>query len=442
MTSSGRPRVLVIGAGSSGLAALKALLDRGIDSTALEASPRIGGRWGNDDPAFGPLAYATLHSATSRDALAYTDFPAPHHLPVFPSARQVAEYCAAFAERFGLHHHIETGVRVELVARAGSEWRVTTSDGDRAADAVVVATGTMGRPRLPDPPPPGLQRFAGEVLHVHDYRGPAQLSGKRVVVVGVGTTAVDVACDAAEHAALAIHSMRRGAWFLPEILFGRPADRWRPPVPMNWKARRALLARAAAAQLGPLSTYGIAHPGHGYGEVHPLRSGRLLSHLAHGQVTTRPAIAQLHEQAVEFVDGRIDEVDLVMLCTGWHVEHPFLPPELRSDDGAGPPLHLRTFHPAEPSLSFVGLIDGGVACLPIAEAQARLIADRVLGDWAAPSQAEVEHAVADEEATSRERYPAARRVRLQVDPIDYMDTLERERRAGQQRARAARRAMR
>lgn len=416
------------------------MLDRGIDASALEAGPRIGGRFSNEDPRFGPLAYSTLHSATSRDAFAYADYPAPHHLPVFPSAVQVADYCADYAEKFGLLHHVQTGVRVEQIERAGGEWKVTTSDGDRVADAVVVATGTMGRPRLPEPPIPGAQRFAGEILHVHDYRGPSQLSGKRVVVVGVGTTAVDLACDAAEHASVAIHSMRRGAWFLPEILFGRPADRWRPPVPMGWKARRAFLARAAAAQLGSLSTYGIAHPGHGYGEVHPLRSGRLLSHLAHGQVTTRPAISQLHAREVEFADGRRDEVDLVMLCTGWHVEHPFLPESLRSDDGAGPPLHLRTFHPDAAGLSFVGLIDGGVAGLPIAEAQARLIADRVLGDWAPPSQQIVQQTVVDEEATSRERYPAARRVRLQVDPIDYMATLERERRAGHLRARGLRRA--
>ena len=211
---------------------------------------------------------------------------------------------------------------------------------------------------------------------------------------------------------------------------------------MSWKARRALLARAAHAQLGALSAYGIAHPGHGYGEVHPLRSGRLLSHLAHGQVTTRPGIAQLHEHAIEFTDGRIDEIDLLMLCTGWHVEHPFLPPELRSDDGAGPALLLRTLHPSEPTLAFVGLIDGGVACLPIAEAQGRLIADHLLGDWLAPPPAEITAAVAEEEAISRERYPAARRVRLQVDPIDYLDELERARRAGQQRARVRRRSAR
>jgi hypothetical protein len=433
--------VLVIGAGSAGIAALKTLRDRGLDAHAIERSPRLAGRWANDDPALGPVAYRTLHSATSRDALAYSDLAAPRHLPVFPNAVQVAAYCEQYVDTFGLRDRISLGEEVRSAVRADDgTWSITTSTGVREADAVVVATGPFGEPRWPEPPIPGLATFGGDVLHVHDYRGPQQLVGKRVVVVGVGTSAVDLACDAAEHADAALHSMRRGAWFLPEILFGRPADRWRPPVPMSWKARRSFFARAAAAQLGPLSAYGIAHPGHGYGEVHPLRSGRLLSHFAHGQLMTRPSIARLHEDAVEFIDGRIDPVDTIVFCTGWHVEHPFLPDALRGNDDqhAGPPLLLRVFHPDAPDLTFAGLVDAGTVSMPIAEAQGRLIADHLCGDYRLPDPEARAAMVAEEEAVSRERYPAARRVRLQVDPLDYLPALERERRAGRDRARAAR----
>lgn len=437
MTPPARPSALVIGAGSAGLAALKTLRDRGLEVTAIDAAPRLAGRWANDDPALGPIAYRTLHSATSRDALAYTDLRAPRHLPVFPSAGQVAEYCESYVDHFGLRDRIELGVRVHSTTRGPSGgWTVETSAGTRTVDALVVATGPFGRPRHPEPALPGVNGFKGELMHVHDYRDPAILEGKRVVVVGVGTSAVDLACDAAEHADVAIHSMRRGAWFVPEILFGRPADRYRPPVPMSWKARRALFARAAALQLGPLASYGIAHPGHGYGEVHPLRSGRLLSHLAHGQLTTRPAIARLLEHAVEYTDGRVDEVDLVMLCTGWYVEHPFLPEAFRGD-GAGPSLLSRIFHPAAPDLAFVGLIDAGTVAMPIAEAQGRLIADHLCGDYHPPAPADRAEAIALEEAISRERFPAARRVRLQVDGQDYLGALDKERRAGAVRARQA-----
>lgn len=433
--------MLVIGAGSAGIAALKTLRDRGLDAHAIDRAPRIGGRWANDDPALGPVAYRTLHAATSRDALAYADLAAPRHLPVFPSAAQVAAYCEQYVDTFGLRDRISLGETVECAERhEAGHWTVTTSAGTREVEALVVATGPFGAPRWPEPRIPGIDTFQGELLHVHDYRGPQQLAGKRVVVVGVGTSAVDLACDAAEHAELALHSMRRGAWFLPEILFGRPADRWRPPVPMSWKARRSFFARAAAAQLGPLSAYGIAHPGHGYGEVHPLRSGRLLSHLTHGQILTRPSIARLHEDAVEFIDGRIDPADVVVFCTGWHVLHPFLPDAYRSldDQHAGPPLLRRIFHPAAPELAFAGLVDAGTVTMPIAEAQGRLIADHLCGDYHLPDEPERSALIAEEEAVSRERYPAARRVRLQVDPLDYLPALERERRAGQERARLAR----
>lgn len=438
MTPPTRPSVLVLGAGSAGIAALKTLRDRGLDARAVDAAPRIGGRWANDDPALGPLAYSTLHSATSRDALAYADLAAPHHLPVFPNARQVAEYCEQYVDTFGLRDRIDLGERVLHTERAaGGGWRVTTDQGIRTVDALVVATGTFGRPRGPEPELRGLDRFQGDVLHVHDYRAPSQLAGRKVVVVGVGTSAVDLACDAAEHAATALHSMRRGAWFLPEILFGRPADRYSPPLPLSWKARRALLARAAAVQLGPLSTYGIAHPGHAYGEVHPLRSGRLLSHLAHGRLTTRPAVAALHDDGVEFVDGRRDEADLVVLCTGWYVDHQFLPEELRGGGGDGPSLLARIFHPAAPDVAFAGLVDAGTVAMPIAEAQGRVIADHLCGDYHLPPESERGAQIKLEEAISRERFPAARRVRLQVDSAEYLTAIKKERRAGQARARAA-----
>ncbi|MDQ8045285.1 MAG: FAD-dependent oxidoreductase [Solirubrobacteraceae bacterium] len=440
MTPPTRPSVLVIGAGSAGIAALKTLRDRGIQATAVDGAAQIGGRWANQDPAHGPVAYRTLHSGTSRDALSYADLAAPLALPVFPSARQVADYCEAYVDTFDLRDHIELGLGVDRVERdpgPGRGWTVVMADGvERHADALVVATGPFGRPRHPQPTLPGIAGFGGEVMHVHDYRGPSQLEGKRVVVVGVGTSAVDLACDAAEHADLAIHSMRRGAWFLPEILFGRPADRYRPPVPLSWKARRALFARAAAAQLGPLAAYGIAHPGHGYGEVHPLRSGRLLSHLAHGAVTTRPSIARFTADGVEFTDGRVDEADLVVLCTGWHVDHRFLPEEFRGDN-AGPSLLMRIFHPDAPDLAFAGLIDAGQVAMPIAEAQGRLIADHLCGDYHLPAPSERAAAIALEEAISRERFPAARRVRLQVDFVDYLAALDKERRAGMTRARHA-----
>ncbi|MBJ7471842.1 MAG: NAD(P)-binding domain-containing protein [Solirubrobacteraceae bacterium] len=437
MTAASRPSVLVIGAGSAGIAALKTLRDRGLDAVAVEAADRLGGRWVNKDPELGPVAYRTLHSNTSRDALAYADFPAPRHLPVFPSAVQVGEYCEHYVDAFGLRDRIQLGERVVTTTRKpGGGWTVETTNGTREVGALVVATGPFGKPRLPEPALPGLSSFGGEVLHVHDYQGPSQLKGKRVVVVGVGTSAVDLACDAAEHADVALHSMRRGAWFLPEILFGRPADRYRPPVPLSWKARRALFARAAAAQLGPLATYGIAHPGHGYGEVHPLRSGRLLSHLAHGNVATRPALAGYTANGVEYVDGRSDDADMVLFCTGWLVEHPFLPEELRGD-GAGPPLLARIFHPDAPDLAFAGLIDAGTVAMPLAEAQGRVIADHLCGDYHPVPVSERADQVALEEAISRERYPAARRVRLQVDPVDYPVALEKERRAGHLRARAA-----
>src|SRR5215218_5526531 len=188
--------VCVIGAGSSGIAAVKVLAQRGIAFDCFEKSDRVGGNWvfGNSNGM--SSAYKSLHINTSRDRMAYSDFPMPADYPDFPHHTQVAAYFDAYLDHFGLRDRISFQTAVEHVdRRADGRWDVRVAGGTRDYDAVIVANGHHWDPRWPEPPFPGRDVFAGVQMHSHDFKGddPALFRDRSVVVLGMGNSAMDIA---------------------------------------------------------------------------------------------------------------------------------------------------------------------------------------------------------------------------------------------------------
>src|SRR3712207_8723686 len=140
---SALPRVCVIGAGSSGITAAKALLDRGISFDTLEMSDRVGGNWAMDNPNGMSSAYRSLHINTSRERMEYPDFPMPKSYPDFPHHTHIAAYFDAYVDHFGFRDRITFETTVERAERRpGGGWRVALDrDGEREYDFLVVANG-------------------------------------------------------------------------------------------------------------------------------------------------------------------------------------------------------------------------------------------------------------------------------------------------------------
>ena len=97
---------------------------------------------------------------------------------------------------------------------------------------MLVANGHHWNPRWPEPAFPGAEEFAGEQIHVHHYREPDVLVGKRVLVLGIGNSAVDIAVESSRIAEKTFLAMRRGAYVLPEVprtesRSTKPPPRWR-----------------------------------------------------------------------------------------------------------------------------------------------------------------------------------------------------------------------
>ncbi|MBB1154668.1 flavin-containing monooxygenase [Amycolatopsis dendrobii] len=429
-------RVCVVGAGSSGIAAVKVLAERGVDVDCYELSDRVGGNWvwGNRNGV--SAAYRSLHINTSRQRMEFSDFPMPRHLPDFARHDQIADYFAAYLEHFGFGDRIRFGTGVTHVEpKPDGSFAVTLSTGDTERyDAVLVANGHHWDPRMPEPMFPGAEGFRGEIMHSHSYTEEAQLAGRRVVVVGMGNSAMDIAVDASYHAAETHLSARRGVHVIPKYVWGRPYDQiagkeWLPSA-LRWPVARRLMAAAT----GPMTRYGLPEPDHKFAQAHPTMSSRILDRLAHGAITPAPNIERFDGDDVVFTDGRRVAADLIVFCTGYKISFPFFDPDFLDPSGDNEiRLYRRVFHPRVPGLYFVGLVQPLGAIMPIAERQALLIADHLQGRYHLPGAAEMEREIDTHRRRIARRYVASKRHTIQVDYDDYMRDLRLERRRGTRR---------
>lgn len=427
-------RVAVIGAGAAGLATTKALLDIGADVVAYERGEHPGGLWvrGNGDSP----AYDSLHLNTSKGRTEFADAPMPKEWPDYPAADRMAEYLGDYADRFGLRPHISFGTTVTSVERAdGGGWRVTTDRGDATVDAVVVANGHNWDPRWPDPATPGT--FDGEQVHAHDYRSSEAFRDRRVLVVGMGNSAMDIAVDASHvSAGPVLLSARRGVHIVPKYLFGRPADTTGGALAvLPWRVRQLVAETLLKVAVGRPEGYGLPAPAGGLFQNHPTISDTILHRLTHGEVEPRPGIERFDGSQVVFTDGRTDEVDTVVWATGYRVSIPFLSARWLGSDPESLRLYQRVFHQDDPTLGFVGLMQSTGAALPVVEAQAKLYAAWLGGHYALPDPAQQRRTIDRAVRAARSRWGDRRPV-MRIDFDQYLADARRELAAGRRRIEA------
>jgi dimethylaniline monooxygenase (N-oxide forming) len=432
------PTVCLIGAGSSGIAVAKALHERGVPFDCLEASDRVGGNWVFGNRNGMSAAYRDLHINTSRDRMAYTDFPMPADYPDYPHHSQIAAYFDRYVDHFGFRDHIVFNTRVEQVVRgADGVYTVTTADGDvRDYDVVLVANGHHWDPRWPEPAFPGSDTFAGEQLHAHSYVDSSIFTGKNTVVLGMGNSAMDIAVESSYVANDTFLSARRGAWIVPKYLFGRPSDQLKNDPRIPFKIRQKAIHNIVRLYTGDLTKYGLPKPDHKFGEAHPTVSGRILDRIQHGRVTPKPNIRRLDGRHVEFADGSREEVDVVVYCTGYKISFPFFADDFMAAPDNHIELFRRVFDPRYADVAFVALLQPLGATMPLAEAQGRWLADYLRGHYALPAAGEMAADIRADQRAMKKRYVASKRHTIQVDFDDYLHDLDKERRAGAERARA------
>lgn len=372
--------VVIVGAGPSGLAAARALLTRGIPYVQLERHTDVGGIWDLENP--GTPMYKSAHFISSRDKSGFFDQPMPGTFGDYPSRAQILEYTRSFADDFGLRTNIRFGTSVTAVAQdeATGEWSVSTDSGTLRASAIICCTGVTWDSRSPEVP----GTFTGEIRHSVSYSDPSEFSGKRVLVVGLGNSGADIACDAAANADAAFISTRRGYHFIPKHILGSPSDT-SEHLPI-W-AERLFYKLIAPVMVGDVSRWGLPRPDHKLFESHPLINTQLLHYLQHGDIVARPGLSRFDGDEVVFTDGSRETVDVVLFATGYNMSIPYLPTEYVEWSGGRPQMFVNAFA-ARPGLFGISYIEVNSSAYTLFDRIAHLIGEHLDDVRANPERAD------------------------------------------------------
>ena len=319
-----RDRHLILGAGFIGLGMAQALQAAGIAYDQVDASDQVGGNWYHG-------VYQTAHIISSKKITQFTHFPMPEDYPDFPSAAQMRDYLNAFTDRFNLRPSIELNCAV-LEVRPVEEnlWQVSLSNGEqRIYKGVLLCNGHHWDKRFPQ----FQGTFTGQIIHSKDYKHPDQLRGKRVLVIGGGNSACDIAAEAARVGAKSVLSLRESVWFLPKTFAGIPItdliQTWMPELVQRWMSYIII-----QLTFGQHEKYGLPKPSYQIFKKHPTLNNEVPYYIQHGRIQAKPGVKHLNGENVEFVDGSSEAFDLIVCATGFHVSYPFLPPVLQRVEGA------------------------------------------------------------------------------------------------------------
>ncbi|MCW2306577.1 flavin-containing monooxygenase [Rhodobium gokarnense] len=350
-------RVAIVGGGPTGIGVARELIEGGIAVDLYEAEADFGGVWNGEAPC--GRTYRSLHLISPKFNTQVPDFPMPDDYPPYPNHRQMLDYVRAYARAFGVYERANFNAAVESLTPEGDGWRLRTSAGhDEHYPLVVVCNGLQRVPLYPDPPYPGS--FSGEVLHAADYKSADQLRDRRVLVIGGGNSGCDLAVDAIHTAASVLHSTRRGYYYQPKFIDGKPTPQWMMELGNKFATRQETLAYMAevfrfAGFDG--TAYGLPKPDYPLDAAHPVMNSLLLYHIGHGDIQPKGDVERFAGKTVRFKDGSAAEIDLALFATGYRRDFPFLDAGLLEWKDGIPDLFLHSTPRNHDNLLFMGFIN-------------------------------------------------------------------------------------
>jgi len=359
--------MIVIGSGPAGLAVAAMLRQQGHQPTVLEQSTQIGGAW--------PGQWDGLRLHTMRALSGLPGAPIPRGYGRWVSRDDFVSYLLAYAAHFRIDP--ELGVRATRVDRDGAGWRVSTTPSeagtgsgppnaapspgqDWSSEAVVVATGYSNLAFIPDWP--GLDSYPGPLIHSTAYRNAEPFRGQRVLVVGAGNSAAEIAAELVEGGATVDLSVRTPPNIIRRSTLGVPSQliglsmRYAPESVMN--PMSGLLRRFSVPDLRP---FGLEPPADGFSQflrtrTVPVLDHGFVDHVRAGDIRIRAAVTHWSGRTVELVDGSTLAPEAVICATGFTTGlRPLVGHLGVLDDRGVPRVHGGATWPDLPGLHFVGI---------------------------------------------------------------------------------------
>eukprot|EP01025_Chloroclados_australasicus_P056014 TRINITY_DN6881_c0_g1_i4.p1 TRINITY_DN6881_c0_g1~~TRINITY_DN6881_c0_g1_i4.p1 ORF type:complete len:717 (+),score=45.89 TRINITY_DN6881_c0_g1_i4:189-2339(+) len=378
-------QVCVIGAGLSGLSAAKVLKDAGHKVTILEKSEKFGGVWN--------CTYRNVRLQQSKYDFVLNDTTWPTNTPSFPNQYRVRNYINKFVEIHDLVSLVEYNCEVLQADfdRISSKWTLWTSkDKQFICSYLVVACGALGPPRMSLVDNFRQSGFNGPVLHSSQYYDGEPFSDKRVLVIGGGSSAVEIAVDLARTAESVTMCIRGDAeWVFPRRgLFGQSlrmcgGGGYSPTWWRNLMCRMLFMLK-----YGNLELLNVK-PRHAPLDSRIVVSDEFYDYLDHGMISiVRSDVQKVNGNHLTFIDGGRHEFDAVVTCTGFEVPSgktiQFLSKYLQNEDLSG--LYKTVFHLNVPNCGFVGYACGFVAIPKVAALQATYLSNVIDGKVSLPDQ--------------------------------------------------------
>jgi cation diffusion facilitator CzcD-associated flavoprotein CzcO len=400
------PRVAIVGAGMSGLCMAHALQRAGIeDFTVYEKADEVGGTWREN-------RYPGLTCDVPSRFYSYSFAPNPDWSSYFSPGREIQGYFTRVTDELGLRRHIRFGAEVTQARWEDGRWSLRTSRGDRdVADVLVTATGVLHHPRVP--PIKGLETFAGAAFHSARWDESAQLDDRRVAVIGTGSTGVQITTALARRTRRLVVFQRTAQWILPvaNIPYSpvirhvlRRFPRLNRVIYRFYQATLEAILGDAVTRRGParLALDGLCRLNlrlavrdrdlrRRLRPDYEVMCKRLVMSFGFYPALQRPGVELVTEpiervepRGIVTADGRLHELDVIVLATGFDAHAYMRPMEIVGEGGitldeawAGGPRAYRTVAlPGFPNLfTLMGPHSpiGNHSLIAVAETQARYI---------------------------------------------------------------------
>ena len=365
-------RVGVVGAGVSGVTALHALREQGVDAVALDRRSTIAGLWNS--------GYDSLHLFTSKTMASLPGYPMPEDYPLFPSRDQFRRYICAFVADKGLSEHIRLNteiVRMTAVGGGRDGWSLELrSGGQEHFDAIVLANGHFHKP-APRAEYPG--EFTGRQLHTSEYRNATQFEGDTLLVVGSGTSATDVATDGVAANKRVLMSVRSPRYFVPASIGSRTRMDVSVPRFIPRFVQNAFDTALMSVTTGRPERLGMPKTTGRMAKTKLTMSTLVPYWIQRGRIHIVPEIASFAGRTVTFTDGTSADVDTIVWANGYEAEIPFLQQgTITWIDGMPARVVGGTLSPDAPNLYYNGWVSGIGSSSQLYSSSADLIAKMVL----------------------------------------------------------------